>query len=118
MQKTLFVEVEANQRNQHVHNPEPYHGNYRERRLIEMREEAELYRQQLELEHLRYELNSLRGHPSKPILPLIGTQQYPQQAPHAMVSNIFNYNSFHCLTQFYSNSADSMKSFPLWKCYL
>ncbi|XP_057300054.1 uncharacterized protein LOC130630543 [Hydractinia symbiolongicarpus] len=47
---------------------------YHEQRLIDMRQEAEIYRQQLELERLRHELMSLRGHPDRPVLPHIGAQ--------------------------------------------
>lgn len=43
-----------------------------------MRQEAEVYKQQLELERLRQELISLRGHPNKPLLPQIGMQGYPR----------------------------------------
>ena len=42
-----------------------------------MRQEAEVYKQQLELERLKQELMSLRGHPNKPLLPQIGVEGYP-----------------------------------------
>ena len=58
----------------------PYHAaSLHEQRLIEMRQEAEMYRQQLELERLRQELFSLRGNPNKMVLPYIGSQQYQNQ---------------------------------------
>ena len=38
---------------------------------MEMRQETEYYRQQLELENLRQELRTLRGSPHKPVLPSI-----------------------------------------------
>lgn len=65
----------------------PFQGNYYEKRLMEMRQEAEMYRQQLEVEHLRYELNSLRGHPSKPILPLIGSQHVGSHHQQQMINH-------------------------------
>lgn len=50
-----------------------------------MRQEAEMYRQQLELERLRHELMSLRGHPDRPFLPHIGAQ-ITQSLPNQLVS--------------------------------
>lgn len=43
-----------------------------------MRQEAEVYKQQLELERLKQELISLRGNPNKPLLPQIGMEGYPR----------------------------------------
>ena len=43
-----------------------------------MRQEAEVCKQQLELERLKQELISLRGNPNKPLLPQIGMEGYPR----------------------------------------
>ena len=47
-------------------------GGFYDNRLHEMRQETEYYRQQLELEHLRQQLSTLRGNATKQVLPRIG----------------------------------------------
>eukprot|EP00795_Rhopilema_esculentum_P004712 gene4712-21007_t len=59
-------------------------GNFHEKKLMEMRQEAEIYRQQLELERLKNELQSLRGPvPNLPQLPAIQYNQSQQR--HSLV---------------------------------
>ena len=61
--------------------------NIHEQRMMEMRQEAEIYRQQLELERLKYELHSLRGNPVHQVLPSIPAVNM-QPAPANQVVNV------------------------------
>jgi len=62
------------------------HRGYHEQRLMEMRQETEYYRQQLELENIRQELRTLRGSPNKPVLPSIvgATSHFGNDQMHIM----------------------------------